>query len=248
MKTKLAWIVWALVPVGVGALHLGPGQCMMKRDNAGDNVRTASFLVADPATATSGDWMVAAEHYAAARELLPEDASAERIRLSIAEASARVEAGDFLEAAKQFEELIAKQEASDAPDQAALTELRGKLGEVAYYTAWVMRVEGATADEWKPETEKSRQQFRLLSETLDDDADSESFKKNLEATIRLEQMDLSELLALPLPKDCCCNCKNLSDQKRKQRMSQCKKPGEKDGREKIKNDSAGAAKKSGTGS
>jgi hypothetical protein len=33
-----------------------------------------------------------------------------------------------------------------------------------------------------------------------------------------------------------------------QRMSQCKKPGEKDGREKIKSDSAGAAKKTGTGS
>lgn len=242
MKSKLAWMVWALVPVAVGALHLGPGQCLMKRDQAGADVRAAGLALAEQ------DWSTAAAKYADARELLPETAEAERLKLAIAEAKARVEAGDFLEAAKQFEEMIAKQEAAASPDEAVLTELRSELGEVAYYTAWVMRVEGAGTDEWKPETEKARQQFRLLSETSTDEADAESFKKNLEATIRLEQMDLNELLALPLPKNCCCNCKGLCDKKRKQRMSQCKKPGEKDGREKIKNDSAGAAKKTGTGS
>lgn len=242
MKSKLAWVVWAMVPVAVGALHLGPGQCLLKRDDAGANIREAGLAAAQ------ADWQTAAEKYAAARDLLPEDAAAERLKLAIAEAKARVEAGDFIEAARQYEELIAQQEAAGSPDSAALTELRAGLGEVAYYTAWVMRIEGATSDEWKPETEKSRQQFRLLSETVSDEADAEMFKKNLEAAIRLEQMDLNELLALPLPKDCCSKCKGLCDQKRKQRMSQCKKPGEKDGREKIKSDSAGAAKKSGNGS
>jgi hypothetical protein len=242
MKAKLAWVVWALVPVGIGALHMGPGQCLLKRDAAGESIKNAALAAGD------GDWMAAAASYAAAREALPDEARDEKLKLAIAEAKALVEAGDFLSAAKQFEELIAQQEASDAPDEAVLKELRTELGEVAYYTAWVMRIEGATADEWKPETEKARQQFRLLSETLDGDADAESFKKNLEAAIRLEQMDLSELLALPLPKECCCKCKGLCDQKRKQRMSQCKKPGEKDAREKIKSDSAGAAKKTGSGS
>ncbi len=242
MKAKLAWAVWALVPVAVAALHLGPGQCLLKRDDAGSCIRAAALAAAGE------DWSTAAEKYAAARDLLPEDAAAERLKLAIAEAKARVEAGDFLEAARQFEDLIARQEAASDPDEAVLKELRSQLGEVAYYTAWVMRVEGASADEWKPETEKSRQQFRLLSEMLTEDSDAESFKKNLEAAIRLEQMDLNELLALPLPKKCCCNCKGLCDQKRKQRMSQCKKPGEKDAREKIKSDSAGAAKKTGNGS
>lgn len=242
MKTKLAWIVWALVPVGVAALHMGPGQCLMKRDEAGAHIRTAGLAAA------TEDWITAADAYAQARDLLPETASAERLKLAIAEAKARVESGDFLEGARQFEELIARQEASGSPDSTVLKELRSELGEVAYLTAWMMRVEGAAPDEWKPETEKSRQQFRLLSETMADDADAESFKKNLEAAIRLEQMDLSELLALPLPKKCCSNCKGVCDQKRKQRMSQCNKPGEKDGREKIKTDSAGAAKKTGTGS
>ncbi len=242
MKTRLAWVVWALAPVGVAALHMGPGQCLMKRDDAGAHVRDAHL-------AEEGkDWTTAAANYAEARELLPEAAESERLKLAVAQAKAHVEAGDFLEGARQFEELIARQAASAAPDESVLKELRSELGEVAYLTAWIMRVEGATADEWKPETEKARQQFRLLSESHADDADAEGFKKNLEAAIRLEQMDLSELLALPLPKECCGKCKGLCDQKRKQRMSQCKKPGEKDAREQIKSDSAGAAKKTGNGS
>lgn len=242
MKTKLAWVVWALIPVGVAALHMGPGQCLMKRDDAGAIIRKASLAAAEE------DWSGAADAYAEARALLPDTAEAEKLKLAIAEAKARIESGDLLEGARQLEELIAQQEAAASPDEAALKELRSELGEAAYVTAWVMRIEGATADEWKPETEKSRQQFRLLSETLDGDADAESFKKNLEAAIRLEQLDLSELLALPLPKKCCSKCKGLCDQKRKQRMSQCKKPGEKDAREKIKTDSAGAARKTGNGS
>ena len=242
MKSRLAWVVWALAPVGVAALHLGPGQCLMKRDDAGEHVRDARLAAAGE------DWTTAAARYAEARELLPEASESERLRLAVAEAKARVEAGDFLQAATQFEELIARQEATAAPDERVLKELRAQLGEVAYLTGWMMRVEGATADEWKPETEKARQQFRLLSEMKPDDADAEGFKQNLEAAIRLEQMDLSELLALPLPKKCCGKCKGLCDQKRKQRMSQCKKPGEKDAREQIKNDSAGAAKKTGNGS
>lgn len=242
MKSKVYWSIWALVPVAVGALHLGPGQCLMKCDRAGVCLNNAAAAVANE------DWSTAAAAYAAARDALPEGSKAEALRLSIEEAKARVEAGEFIEGAQRFEQLIAEQEAAGEPDRAVMEELRAELGEVAYLTAWVMRIEGASADEWKPETEKARQQFRLLAETVDDAASVDAHTKNLEAAIRLEQMDLSELLALPLPKKCCCNCKNLSDKKRKQRMSQCKNPGDKDGREQIQKDSASQATKRGTGS
>lgn len=242
MKSKVFWSIWALVPVAVGAWHLGPGQCMMKRDRAGQCLRDAASAVA------SEDWAAAAAAYAAARDALPEGARAEALRLSIEEAKARIEAGEFVEGAQQLEQLIAEQEAAAQPDAAAVEEMRAKLGEVAYLTAWMMRIEGATADEWKPETEKARQQFRLLAETTEDAASAETYSRNLEAAIRLEQMDLSELLALPLPKKCCGNCKNLCDKKRKQRMSQCRNPGEKDAREEIKKDAADTAKKRGNGS
>lgn len=242
MKSKVYWSIWALVPVAVGAWHLGPGQCMMKCDRAGQCLRDAASAVANE------DWSTAAAAFAAARDALPDGAKAEALRLSIEEAKARIEAGEFIEGAQQLEQLIAEQEAAAEPDAAAVEEMRGRLGEVAYLTAWMMRIEGATADEWKPETEKARQQFRLLAETTEDAEKAETYTKNLEAAIRLEQMDLSELLALPLPKKCCSNCKNLCDKKRKQRMSQCKSPGDKDGREQIQKDSADSAKKRGSGS
>ena len=89
-----------------------------------------------------------------------------------------------------------------------------ELARSSYYAAWIMRLEGAAADEWKPEAERARQQFRLLAERAEDgkSQDAALFKRNLEATIRLEQMDLNTLLAKPLPKKCC-NCKSLSQRK-----------------------------------
>jgi hypothetical protein len=117
-----------------------------------------------------------------------------------------------------------------------------------------MRLEGATNAEWMAETESSRQHFRLLSENAQKPGDptlASDFQKNLEAVIRLELMDLSELKALPLPKQCK-NCSNCSSKCRKQRESNCKKPGEsKDVREKIserKSKNAGKSGREGTGS
>jgi len=91
----------------------------------------------------------------------------------------------------------------------------------------------------------------MLSEDADkaSDADAETFKKDLEAVIKLEQMDLDELRAMAPPK-CCCKCSGLCQQKRGQRLSQCKNPGKKpsDVRQQIKTDSAGAAAERGKGS
>ncbi|MEN6451692.1 MAG: hypothetical protein ABFC96_14465, partial [Thermoguttaceae bacterium] len=136
-------------------------------------------------------------------------------------------------------------------DPKLVNQAAGELAESSYYAAWIMRLEGATPDEWKPEAERARQQYRLLAERadVDKDATSELFQRNLEATIRLEQMDFNTLLAKPLPKKCC-NCKNLSQRKRKQCQSQCKKPGgkkEKDARKEI-NNGAGLNQREGTGS
>ena len=104
------------------------------------------------------------------------------------------------------------------------------------------------------ESESSRQHFRLLSENSLQQSDARvatDFQKNLEAVIRLERMDLSVLKALPLPKECK-NCSNCSSKCRKQRESNCKKPGEsKDVREKIseqKSKNAGRTGREGTGS
>src|SRR5215470_19533545 len=96
------------------------------------------------------------------------------------------------------------------------------------------------------ETELARQNFRLLAEeSQKEPALRLDYEKNLEATIRLERMDLSELQGLPLPKQCQ-GCKNCSQKCRSQRASKCQNPSEKE-----KKDARGAGvgkRPEGTGS
>jgi hypothetical protein len=160
-------------------------------------------------------------------------------------------AGELIQSQEQLEQLLSDLEAEDDRDPELTASVRHELATASYFTAWLMRLEGATADEWKPEAERARQQYRLLAEQADDEQPAPSaaaddraaaFKKNLESTIRLEQMDLSVLMSMPLPKDCPKNCKNLSQRKRKQCQSRCKgegkgkkkKEGKKDARQEIK--------------
>jgi hypothetical protein len=91
-----------------------------------------------------------------------------------------------------------------------------------------MRLEGAAREEWTAEAENARQHFRLLSEEhlKTEPALAKVHQENLEATIRLARMDLSELQGMPLPKNCQ-GCKNVSQKCRSQREGQCKKPADK---------------------
>jgi hypothetical protein len=65
-----------------------------------------------------------------------------------------------------------------------------------------MRLEGAPREEWEPEIEASRQNYKLLAEdeSLASDQRLASLAaENLESAIRLERMSLSDLQGLPLP-------------------------------------------------
>ncbi len=247
MKRTLI-LVWLLAPVAIIAWHYGPGQDLLERDRAGSLTRSAE------AAAAQSRWEPAAARFAEAGRALPEDDRAARRRLRLAEACSRIQAGEMIEGQEQLEALLGELEKQPDDDPPLLTSVRHELATASYYAAWLMRLEGATAEEWKPEAERARQQFRLLAELPRhaEDGRAERFKKNLEATIRLEQMDLSTLKAKPLPKDCPC-CKNLSQRKRKQCQSRCRrrKKGEEeeDARQLIKQTrAAGLNEREGTGS
>ena len=67
---------------------------------------------------------------------------------------------------------------------------------------WLMRLEGATEEEWMPEIQAARQHYTQLTQTAEDMGDSELLKRSsedLESSIRLARMDLGDLQALPLP-------------------------------------------------
>ncbi|HUG68675.1 MAG TPA: hypothetical protein VMM76_13050 [Pirellulaceae bacterium] len=241
MKTTGLWIIWILLPVGLAAWHFGPGQRLLHSDLAADQLKLGRRAE------TIGDWKTAAVSYSLANHQWPEDSVSARRRIRLAEANATINAGNLIVGQEQLESLISEMEEDEQADGDLLAAARHGLGTSCYYAAWMMRLEGAEADEWLQEAELARQQFRLLAETSDGGQQQQVAAENLEATIRLEQMDLRTLMAKPLPKNCCSNCNSLCQQKRKQMASRCKegnKEGKKkedptDARKQIKTNSAG---------
>jgi len=127
MKTRILWILWAMIPVAAIALHMGPGQRLVARD------RAAIHLTAARAAADAEDWETAAKEFAEARALLPETERAERLRLSISEAKAKVEDGQLLEGQTELETILADLEANGSPERGMAREVRDELATVGYY-------------------------------------------------------------------------------------------------------------------
>ena len=98
----------------------------------------------------------------------PEENVADRRRLELAEAYHRIQAGEMIEGQEKLEQLLADLQQDEKGDPVLLASARHELARSSYYAAWLMRLEGATAEEWKPEAERARQQFRLLAEQADD--------------------------------------------------------------------------------
>jgi len=249
MRKRLLIGVWLLVPIVLLAVHYGPGQRGIARDRAAEKLAQAQ------AAENTEAWSDAMQHYADALAALPSTDAKQRNQIRLAAAKARLYSGELPEAKADMEALLADAQKSGA-DASLVREIRANLASAEYYAGWLMRLEGAVTEEWMAETESSRQHFRLLAEQTQSQPAAglaTDYQKNLEAVIRLELMDLSELKGLPLPKQCK-NCSNCSSKCRKQRESACKNPGNsksEDAREKIakeKQQGAGKSSREGTGS
>ena len=195
MKSRVFWVLWAALPILVFFWYTGPGQAVEARGIASghlDQARQAEAL---------GDWTMAAKEYLLAYENLPVDDREGRRGLSLRQARAAFMSGETWNGIANLEELLAEFEGTDA---SLAAQCRQHLGAAQYFVAWKLRLEGATSDVWKPEAEKARQHFRRLAENAQAKSDPRAlaFKKNVESVIWLEQMDLSELAALPLPGGC----------------------------------------------
>jgi len=205
-------LLWLLLPVGLLAFHYGPGRRHAQRETAAILVQQAR------AAGQSQEWAAAVALYAKAVQALPPDAGDDRVLLSVAHADARIYLGELPEALAELEELL-----RTAPVQqpAVAAHVRAALAEAEYYTAWLMRLEGAEPDEWDTEAAAARQQFRFLAEahSAAGTAGIGAYHTNLEASIRLALMDDAELKALPLPAKIG-NCENVSQKIRKQRATQ----------------------------
>ena len=79
---KFAILIWLLLPLLVGAYHLGPGQQRMTVDDAGQAARLGDDL------AKQKQWEQAVTQYDVALQLLPEDRHEDGQRIRLAKAKA----------------------------------------------------------------------------------------------------------------------------------------------------------------
>jgi hypothetical protein len=223
MQRKIIILLWCAVPLLAIAWHYGPGQTALARDHA------ASHLNSARAFAAQEDYEQSLQNFAATLADLPAEDPA-RAPIELEQAVVTAASGDLLLGIEQMSDLLKRLADQGQGNETLARATRSELGEAHYHAAWLMRLEGASTDEWTAEADAARQHFRLLTETASDASDEEMSAKNLESVIRLQRLDLNELMGLPLPKKCSGNCQNLSQKKRQQRESRNDKPksGDKD--------------------
>jgi hypothetical protein len=202
---SLLMVLWLTLPALVGAYHFGPGQNAMKMDKA------AELLSAAKTAAAAEDWSRAMAAYDAALAIVDAGEKpqlAQAIRLS--KAQAQMFSGQLPEAAADLESLVTDLAADSKAESKTRSEAISSLANAKFYMTWLKRLEGLGEEEWQPDVENARQSYRQLAEEAEKDGDmasAKTYRDNLEGTIRLARMDVSELQGLPIPKQCQ-NCKS----------------------------------------
>jgi hypothetical protein len=191
----LLLVGWLMLPLGVGIWHFGPGQDRVRLDEV------AALLAEAEGHVAAGQWAEAVGKYEEALKNLPADRVAEVRRVRLERSKAQMLARQLPAAHADLKVLIEELKDGGA-NHTLLAEARETLANSQYYMTWLMRLEGQPRDLWEPEIESARQTYRLLAEQASAKGDDTAVKKNredLEASVRLARMDLSELQGLPLP-------------------------------------------------
>ena len=188
----LVLTAWLLVPVLAGAWHYGPGQEKLLLDDV------AGVLARADQHAAAQEWADADATYEEALRLLPAGKKAEARRIRLERAKAQMLARKLPVAHQDLKGLVDELKDDAQADPRVLAEARSTLASAQYYMTWLMRLEGAPKDVWEPEIEAARQTYKLLAEQSDGAA-ATKHREDLEASIRLARMDLSDLQGLPLP-------------------------------------------------
>jgi hypothetical protein len=163
MKKTLI-LLWMLFPVGVAAYHFNAGPKQMMRAAAHQRWLQIRELEqqAEPA------WQEVLEQYDRLVEDLPPDEDPRVLHeIRLAQAKARLEMLDLSTSIEDLTRLL-QETAMAYGENARLTRgVRETLGKAHYYATWVLKMNGASEDEWRPFAERARQLFRYLAETED---------------------------------------------------------------------------------
>lgn len=194
---KIMLVVWLLLPAVALAYHFGPGQKQMALDHANQLLREADRL------AQLESWNQVALRYEEALQVLPKEHVETRQRVRLELAKAQMLSSQLPVAHRALSDLVDElKEEGDASSADLLNEARSAHANSQYYMTWLMRLEGQPEEVWRPEVDSAEQTYRLLAQQSAEQGDevaSAQIKEDLEATIKLARMELSELQGLPLP-------------------------------------------------
>ena len=207
---KLLIFTWLLLPVGAAAYHYGPGQERVREDAAAAQVALAQGHVreAREVAAKEGDaaarglWSEVERTLSEAIAALPAERTSDLRRLRLERAKAQMFISKLPEARTELEGLLGELESDASADPALVLDTRDALANAQYYTTWLLRLEGAAPEEWEREIDASRQNYKLVAESLLAEGNGDGAaraQESLESSIRLARMDIKDLQGLPLP-------------------------------------------------
>lgn len=203
MRTILL-LAWCAAPIAGLAYHYGPGQERLVLDDVATTLARAETAVQDE------NWGEAVERYDEALKQLPADQTLTQRRLKLERAKAALldsklptATADLSALVEELQDANATRNGADAAANAQLLrESREALANSQFYMTWLLRLEGKAREEWEPQIDAARQNYRLLAEDAQDRGDTAQQKRSqedLESAIRLERAELQDLQGLPLP-------------------------------------------------
>lgn len=187
---------WLFVGLGGAIFHFGPGQKHLEVDNVNLVLNDARACVA------SEDWNKAVDLFNAVLSDLPDDKVAQSRTVILEKAKCQMMAAKLPEARQTLQGLLEDVRGDETSDKKFTARVQSALANSQYYMTWLMRLEGMPEEEWKPEIEAARQHYTQLTIDAKELGDDELLKRSaedLESSVRLARMDLSELQGLPLP-------------------------------------------------
>ncbi len=189
MRIILATL-WLLVPLGFAAYHYGPGQEQVKLDD------TEALLAEARSAVKDENWTTAIESYQKALAKLPKENKEDSIRIQLEIAKAKMQSSGLPEARGDLASLVSQLKDDPSISSGLKEETLSALANARYYMTYLMKLEGLPAEEWEPEIEAARQEYKLLAQTGDD---KEKHLADLESAIRLARAEPTELYGLPIP-------------------------------------------------
>ena len=152
-------VAWLFTALGGVIFHYGPGQELLEVDRVNQMISDARVQVGNE------DWTKAVETYDKVLAAIPAEKEVEARGIQLEKAKSQMMASKLPEARQALQLLLDDCRADKESDPRFVAEVQSTLANSQYYMTWLMRLEGATEEEWMPEIQAARQHYTQLTQT-----------------------------------------------------------------------------------